>query len=230
MILPSTTRWPRVLRTILFFIWAASLLISLAAPQSNASAAPTLTVTPLTWNVVGLDSNNVNVGPSPFPVGARVCSQGGTASGVDVSFVWDDGKNLYNGDPYINLRGGSKSVFAIASLEDGQCQDIYFEAVVTRSKSAYTMARAYHITAQSAGGAYASTPTPRELFVEYLVSQNRNYTSGIAYGPYNAAYADPSAVPAAALTNVSAGGNISLNVGGRYYIRLYAKTAIGGPI
>ncbi|KAF0109496.1 MAG: hypothetical protein FD147_2230 [Chloroflexi bacterium] len=39
---------------------------------SNVFAAPSLTITPLTWNVIGLDSNNVNVGPNTFPVGARV--------------------------------------------------------------------------------------------------------------------------------------------------------------
>src|SRR5438309_9624764 len=37
-------------------------------------AHATLTVTPITWNVVGLDSNNPLSGPKDFPVGARVCS------------------------------------------------------------------------------------------------------------------------------------------------------------
>ena len=42
-----------------------------------ASAAPgPLTITPLGWNVIGLDSNDVTVGPNVFPIGARVCNTG----------------------------------------------------------------------------------------------------------------------------------------------------------
>ena len=33
--------------------------------------AATLTVTPITWDVIGLDSNNVNVGPNLYLVGVR---------------------------------------------------------------------------------------------------------------------------------------------------------------
>ena len=57
-----------------------------------AVAAADLTVTPLTWNVIGLDSNNVNVGPNDFPVGARVCNAGTDASNVLATFVWEDGQ------------------------------------------------------------------------------------------------------------------------------------------
>ena len=35
--------------------------------------AQSLTVTPITWNVIGLDSNGPQSGPQHFPVGARVC-------------------------------------------------------------------------------------------------------------------------------------------------------------
>ena len=48
--------------------------------QTTASAAPNLTVTPITWGIVGLDSNNVNVGPNTFAYGARVCNTGTTAA------------------------------------------------------------------------------------------------------------------------------------------------------
>ena len=49
-------------------------------PQYSASAAANLTVTPLTWNVIGLDSNSPTSGPYRFPVGARVCNSGTTAA------------------------------------------------------------------------------------------------------------------------------------------------------
>ncbi|MDQ2690491.1 MAG: hypothetical protein M3Y68_00495, partial [Chloroflexota bacterium] len=67
-------------------------------PQRTVSAAPILTITPITWNIIGLDSNNVNVGPNTFPVGARVCNVGDTvATNVTSNFVWD------SANPYINL-------------------------------------------------------------------------------------------------------------------------------
>jgi hypothetical protein len=62
------------LRFALPVVLIVGLFVSLFHPQSNASAAAVLTISPLTWNVIGLDSNNVNVGPNNFPVGARVCN------------------------------------------------------------------------------------------------------------------------------------------------------------
>lgn len=63
-------------RFVLSLVLLTGLVLSLFRPQSSASAAPILTITPLTWNIIGLDSNNVNVGPNRFPVGARVCNAG----------------------------------------------------------------------------------------------------------------------------------------------------------
>src|ERR1041384_6930787 len=49
-----------------------------------------LTITPVSWNVIGLDSNNVTVGPDTYQIGARVCNTGGTAvSNLVGTFVWD---------------------------------------------------------------------------------------------------------------------------------------------
>ena len=59
-------------KRILFLV---GIILGLVFPIS-AQAAATLTVTPITWNVIGLDSNDVNVGPNHFPVGARVCNTG----------------------------------------------------------------------------------------------------------------------------------------------------------
>ena len=64
----------------------AVLVINLGfLPQISVGAEPILTIEPMTWNVIGLDSNNVNVGPNRFPIGARVCNAGPTAT-VESSF------------------------------------------------------------------------------------------------------------------------------------------------
>src|SRR5829696_1607875 len=100
------------------------LIVGLAfQPQSIASAAASLSVTPITWNIIGLDSNNVNVGPNHFPVGARVCNTGdAVATNVKSSFVWD------SNDPYINLRAGTLTSFTEAgiNLNPGACTDFYY--------------------------------------------------------------------------------------------------------
>src|SRR5688572_17695680 len=165
-----------ILRAGLVLSLVAVLVVSLFQPQSRASAAAILTVSPITWNIIGLDSNNVNVGPNNFPVGARVCNTGDTtATNVTASFVWD------SADPYINLRPGSLSTLSVTSLAAGACTDFYFEVTVTRNSAAYDHTRRYHITATADGLGTVSTPTPRELYVEHLISQNRNTVSNVLY-------------------------------------------------
>ncbi|HEX8263864.1 MAG TPA: hypothetical protein VF596_00465 [Pyrinomonadaceae bacterium] len=126
-----------------------------------------LNITPLTWNVIGLDSNRVVDGPDTFPVGARVCNTGNAASNITAKFVWD------SSNAYINLDASSPDTLNVSSLAAGKCNDFYFNAVVTRSTAAYNTARRYRITATN-GASTVETPSPRELFVEKLVSQNRN--------------------------------------------------------
>jgi len=185
----------------------------LAQAQYPVFAATTLTVTPITWNVLGLDSNNVNVGPNHFPVGARVCNTGSAAAtNVIATLVWD------SANAFINIRPGTSTSLSVTSLAIGACTDFYFEVEVTRSAAAYNTTRRYHIAVTAdAGTTTGSTPTPRELFVEHLVSQSRNTVSDVQYG-----------TSLAGLTSVANGGTLSLTVGGTYYIRLVGATATNG--
>src|SRR5215208_530813 len=113
-----STRTYSLLRITLFTLLIIGLVSSVFQPQSTVSAAAVLTISPITWNVIGLDSNNVNVGPNNFPVGARVCNTGDlTATGITADFVWD------SSDPYINLRSGSSDPITLISLPAGACED-----------------------------------------------------------------------------------------------------------
>src|SRR5512133_2157661 len=119
----------RSVRSALAVAFLGSLIISTFAPQYHVLASPALTVLPLTWNVTGLDSNNVSVGPDNFPVGARVCNTADATSTLTATFVWDDGQPV---DTFINLRAGSQSTLSISSLGAGTvgsptCHDFYFE-------------------------------------------------------------------------------------------------------
>ncbi|MEP7132216.1 MAG: hypothetical protein ABI914_03565, partial [Acidobacteriota bacterium] len=181
-------------------IWAfVAFALFVAAP-----AAATLTVGPITWNVIGLDSNSPTTGPKDFPVGARVCSDV-AAAGVSVLWVWD------SANPNVNLRPGSLAAIPIPSIAAGACADAYFEVEVTQVPAAYDTARRYHVTATDFSGT-ASSPTPRELYVEHLISQNRNSTTGVKLN----------GVP------IPAGGSMNLVVGNTYTIELDGTTATQG--
>ncbi len=197
-------------RVVMMLVVCFGLLL----PQSDAHAAAELEITPLTWNVIGLDSNNVSVGPNTFPVGARVCNVGdAAATDVVSSFVWDSGT-----DTYIALRSGSltefttSNGFSVDSLAAGDCYDFYYEVAVTRTAASYDQTRRYHITASAQGIAEVSTPTPRELLVERLISQNRNSTLNM--------YLDGVLIPA--------GGSMNLLEGETYHIKLEGSTATNG--
>jgi hypothetical protein len=78
------------------------------------SAAVALTVSPITWDVVGLDSNKVTDGPATYPVGARVCDAGSTAAtNVTATFAWD------SSNAYISLVPGSLSTVTVPNLPAG---------------------------------------------------------------------------------------------------------------
>lgn len=152
-----------------------SLLLLLFGFWGAQTAHAQLSITPTTWNVIGLDSNRVNDGPDTFPVGARVCNTGGAALNNIVSnFYWD------TSSLYINLTGGS--TLTARTLAAGACLEFYYDVTITRNNSSYNKTRGFHITATADGTGTVSTPTPRELYVEKLVSQSRNTIRGIS-GP-----------------------------------------------
>ncbi|UXI66362.1 DUF11 domain-containing protein [Tahibacter amnicola] len=187
--------------------WLFLLAILIFGPSGTAYA--TLTASPLTWNIIGLDSNSPTSGPRHFPVGARVCSNVATTN-VSVNFVWD------SANANVNLRPGSLSTINLPSIAAGGCADAYFEVEVNTVAAAYDTTRRYHITATDGSGT-ASTPTPRELYVEHLISQNRNAITDVKYGP------NP-----LSLTSVAAGGTMTLLVGNTYTIELVGGTATQG--
>jgi hypothetical protein len=198
--LKTLARTEKLTRSSLLVVGLVSALVFPISVQS----AVTLTVTPLTWNIIGLDSNKPTSGPKHFPVGARVCSSVATTN-VTVDFVWD------SANPNINTRPGSFSSLTIASIAAGSCADAYFEVEVTQVAAAYDTTRRYHVTATDGSGT-ASTPTPRELYVEHLVSQNRNSITDVRLNG----------------VSIPAGGTMSLLVGNTYTIELDGGTATQG--
>ncbi len=184
---------------------AMLMVLGIFQPQSTVYAAPTLTITPITWNIIGLDSNAPASGPYLFPVGVRVCAAGATTT--TIRFNWDNANTAY-----INLRTGTSATQTLTFTAAG-CQDAYFEVQVSQVAGAFDQTRPYHITAENPGGIdLVSTPTPRELFVEHLISQNRNAITDIKLDG----------------TSVAPGGTMTLMVGQTYTIDLVGGTATQG--
>ncbi len=195
------------------------LIFGIAGLLLAGPVSAQLSVTPITWDVVGLDSNRpLTSGPELFPVGAEVCSAVATTN-VDVDFVWSDGNgsgwDFGTGHPYINLRPGSLTSLNFASIGAGECVDAYFELKLNRSAAAFGQSREYVIQA-SDGVESASSPSPRAIHVEYLVSQNRNTTSQIRYGQQQ----DQSD-----WVILGDGGSINLAIDQTYFIELTTQTS-----
>ncbi len=200
---------PAVPRTAARALAATALLAALIPAAAFGVAA--LTVSPITWNVIGLDSNDPTVGPNEFPVGARVCNTGDApATNVTSALVWD------STDPYIGLRPGTAASFSgpggVASLAAASCVDFYYQVEIVRSSSAYGHSRGYHVTAAADTLGTVSTPTPRLLYVEHLISQSRNHIIDVKL--------DGVSIPA--------GGTMALTVGQTYTIELIGSTATNG--
>lgn len=157
-----------VLATLGFNMWS----LPGAAP---AHAAPSLTVETITWNVIGLDSNDVTTGPATYPVGVRICNNGpDPATLTTATFVWT------TASPAIDLDG--PATLALGTIGAGACRDAYWNVAVARAASSYQTTRSYEIRVTSAEGAAVPTPSPREIYVEKLISQNRNSVNSIT-GP-----------------------------------------------
>ena len=206
---------------------AAVISFAVAMVLLAVPAAGQLTVTPITWDVVGLDHNRpLTSGPSWFPVGARVCS-GAATTNVEVRFVWTDGKGndrFGDGDAFINARPGSNTTLDFPFIGAGGCVDAYFELEVTRSPLAFGNSRQYTIVADD-GGDPASTPAGRQIYIERLISQNRNATNQIRYcDPTAGGNCDPG-IGGTGWVVVGAGGSINLAVGNTYFIELTSQTA-----
>lgn len=187
------------------------ILAGILGSSSPIHAATSLTIEPLTWNVIGLDSNSPTTGPKFFPVGARVCSPGAASDGdVTATFNWT------SSSPYIGLRAGTASSINLGPLAADECADAYFEVEVQQVSAAYDQTREYTITASDSDET-VSTPQPRELFVEFLISQNRNSTDNVRFG-----------TSLGSLTDVAPGGTMNLVVGESYFIELTGGTATQG--
>jgi len=157
--------------------------------------------------VLGLDSNNVNAGPNVFPVGVRVCNTGSDpATNVVATWAWKTSQNSFTGP-------ADGATVSVGTLTAGSCLDSYFEVTINRSPASRKKARDYQITLTADGG-LSTAGAQRTLYIQPLVSQNRNHTEKLS-GPNgcNLAYTICDPAPA------------NILVGRTYSYKLYAETS-----
>ena len=167
-------------RSLVIIFGSLFLVVVILLPWLPGRAAASLQISsaPLTWNVVGLDSANVNTGPNQYPSGIRVCNTGDTAANnVVAAFNWD------SANPNINL---SSPISQTLSTLPGfsTCTDFYFYIRITRTPSVYNTARRFHITISATGLTPVSSPSPREIYVEHLLA-SPNLAISNTSGPNN---------------------------------------------
>lgn len=183
----------------------ASLLASVLSPVP-VSATSGLTIDVITWDLMGLDSNDVTTGPDTFPIGVKVCNTtGGTVADVAADLTWETANS------YIATDGPAS--FSIGSLAASACDYAYFSVKITRDTAAWFTSRDYNVTATATGGYTVSTQN-RQVYVEKLVSQNRNTIDKIAgAGGCDATFTTCDPAPTA------------VSVGSTYTYKLYGSTS-----
>ena len=161
-------------------ILAIGAILSLIASffgvaQVASAAAPALTVVSKGWNVIGLDSNDVTDGPNSFPQEFKVCNTSSDTAATDVVAEW----TWTSANSYISLDGNATKT--IGTLAANSCKSFWWTVTVARNASAYDTSRLYTVDVQDGGSATASTGT-KLVYVEHLISQNRNAVDSVS-GP-----------------------------------------------
>jgi|GEM_PF-700632 len=149
-------------------------------PVSIGRAAPILSIEPLTWNIIGLDDEDMNSGPNTYPIGARVCNSGDEAAqALLFTLVWEE-ENL-------NISQIGPISFNLTQLDATQCRDFYFQVLVNRTVDAYTANREFHFRLESSNHSTIETEANTEIYVQpYLNEENQpddNMSSFVIAGP-----------------------------------------------
>jgi uncharacterized repeat protein (TIGR01451 family) len=144
---------------------AVALMLSQTLPITNAG---TLQLVKGSWDVIGLDHNNVNDGPNQYVIQIHVTNSAGTtAHSVTGTLTWT------SANMYIDLAPNESAAKSLEDIATGATVDLFYLVEITRDAGAYNTTRDYSITVQGTDTGTADTITGT-LFVARLRSQARN--------------------------------------------------------
>ena len=154
---------------------AVILICSLLAVINPVSSATTLSLTKGSWNdpvdgeIIGLDSNKpATEGPNQYLIQIHVTNTGGeAATNVSATLTWD------TANTYVNLATNEVFTKDLGDIAVGATVDLFYLIEIARDTNAYFTSRDYTITV-SGDNTGAPNTISGQLYVEKLVSQNRN--------------------------------------------------------
>jgi LPXTG-site transpeptidase (sortase) family protein len=161
---PSSSKefWRKITPVVLILFLIIAFFGS-AIPSTADS--PDLEIISITWNVVGLDANDVNQGPNVYSIGARICNNGdAAATNMTVGFFWDATS------PFINLIDPENNEYLFPSLAIDACTEVYFPIVITRDVNAYDSSASFYLAVSAENIAPLYSPGNREIYVERLAA------------------------------------------------------------
>jgi uncharacterized repeat protein (TIGR01451 family) len=151
-------------REMLAIIAAACMLLQML-PVTNAG---TLQLVKGSWDVMGLDHNNVNDGPNQYVIQIHVTNSAGTtAHSVSSTLTWTSANS------YISLAPNESTTKSLGDIVAGETVDLFYLIEITRDSSAYDTTRDYNIAIQGTDTGTVDTITGT-LLVARLRSQARN--------------------------------------------------------
>lgn len=212
--------------SVIFTISFSSLHLWFPQP----AYASGLYIEPITFDHIGLDSNNVNVGPNDYLIGARVCNiSGSTLTNIQVKF---DSLSTNNFITVTAVGSPRTDTITIASLPSGglpqnpnnnnfvnsgtanitpaNCYNAYYNAFISRNPSAYNTVLQYKISAAGVdtnsrvAQLFSGSTGQQQLYIEKILSQARNSVQSFV-------------------------GPITVYTGGIYEYTLTTKTATAYP-
>ena len=160
--------------------WKIAIFGMVSAMLSFGAAAQT--IRPVTWNVIGLDSNKpATTQPAPgvyppdrFPVGVEICNTtSSTITGYTTKFVWDESPStnyIHLWDSAVNWNDGSGNTGndteatvtqEVPDLAASECVDMYYWVQIEQVAAAYDFTRDFHVellNADTTPAVVAETP------------------------------------------------------------------------
>ncbi len=188
------------LLSLMIVLAVLACLMPYAATPVKAQVSLTLVI--LSYDRIGIDSNNPNgtdsqgnpIGPDRSNIQARITNNGSEpATNVVVSFQWTTANTYVNLSPYETV------VASLGNLNPGQQMDIFWLVEIARNKSAVNTTRGFRIDVTSDQTSAAASQT---LTVEGLNSQSQD-SSNIVNAPSTVYVGDTFVVEAEATINRS---------------------------
>ncbi|WP_414470007.1 DUF7507 domain-containing protein [Methanobacterium sp. ACI-7] len=148
------------------------ITFSLALILCGSASANDLNLTKGSWDTIGLDSNDVTVGPSEYNIQIHVKNNGtDTATNVTANFTWT------SSNTNITLANGETAVKNLGDIAPGQTVDVFYLVKINRTSAAYDTFRNYNIAVF--GYNTPNRAITGSMYVQKLLSQSRNYVDSI---------------------------------------------------